>query len=148
MKTFKHSAKFIKCSWFCELFGISAITLLFWVLHIRDTVSETTRREENIHSWQQMCILVLTLGLVTPIYAMSIIFGFKFPWWLWISPIIMPFLLYVLMWLVEVALPPYDKAYVDTVFEREAKENADNPNYIPTFFSVWKYFKPLKNRQI
>ncbi len=56
-------------------------------------------------------------------------------------PATVPLLLYVLVWIVEILLPPYDQAYYDTCFEREAKINRGNPDYKPTFFSVWRYWR-------
>lgn len=58
----------------------------------------------------------------------------------------MPILLYVLAWFVELVLPPYNSAYKDSPFEREAYLNQNNPEYLANrpLFAVVKYI--LKNR--
>ena len=37
---------------------------------------------------------------------------------------------YFIEWLLEVLLPPYNKAYHDISFEEEAYNNENNPNYL------------------
>ena len=69
------------------------------------------------------------------------IVGAVTPWWVWTLPAAVPFALYVLVWIVEILLPPYNRAYLDTCFEREAKINRDNHDYVPTVFSVWRYWR-------
>lgn len=37
---------------------------------------------------------------------------------------------YFIEWLIKLVLPPYNSAYKDISFEREAKENQNNLNYL------------------
>lgn len=50
------------------------------------------------------------------------------------------FLLYFLEWLFRLITPPWKTAYKDISFEREAKMNQDNPDYLKTRkrFSQWR----------
>lgn len=100
--------------------------------------SETGLNEERIHSAQQVEVAVLTAIILSPFVASTLISV----WWLLLIPL-MYFILYVLFWFAEVLLPPYGTAYHDTCFEREAKLNRGNHNYIYTrSLCAWvKYFK-------
>lgn len=94
-------------------------------------VSPTILRHEAIHTRQQREILVLSLIIALPFAS----------WWSIPIALVMPFILYVLAWLVALALPPYDSAYKDTPFEREAYANQHNPNYLDSrpWFAVVRY---------
>ena len=94
-------------------------------------VSPTILLHEAIHTRQQREILVLSLIIALPFAS----------WWSIPIALVMPFILYVLAWLVALALPPYDSAYKDTPFEREAYANQHNPNYLATrpWFAVVRY---------
>lgn len=83
-------------------------------------------RHEAIHTVQQYEILALSalVALIASnIYA---------SWWYLLIVILMPIAIYVLAWLIELALPPYDSAYRDSPFEREAYLNQHNPEYLAT----------------
>lgn len=120
--------------------GYSAMTLLFWVFVRKEyegRLSEKTINHEKIHACQQSEIwaLAILIGLgaclLTPLSW----------WWMLATPAI-PLLLYVLSWLVEVALPPYDKAYYNTCFETEAYYNENDMDYLKK--RKWFTFKFLK----
>ena len=83
-------------------------------------VSPTILLHEAIHTRQQREILVLSLIIALPFAS----------WWSIPIALVMPFILYVLAWLVALVLPPYDSAYKDTPFEREAYANQHYPNYL------------------
>jgi hypothetical protein len=138
---------FVQWSKFCSFFGIGGITILFWVIcSMRpDELPTVFKKHESIHSWQQIALFVLGLSICAVISLVLGVFGILTPWWIWWAPILIPFVIYVASWLIEVVLPPYKRAYYDTCFEREAYLNEDNPNYSPTFFSAWRYI--LKSRK-
>jgi hypothetical protein len=153
--------KFVLATRFCRLFGISGITILWWVFYRKPPIPESFdfdrrkmavenpesllsyefKMEERIHSNQQTFLFLLgLLGCAATSFILGV-FGMVTPWWVWTFPVTLPFALYVLAWIVEVLLPPYDRAYYDSPFEREAKMNRDNHDYEPTIFSVWRYFR-------
>lgn len=120
--------------------GFVAITLLFFIVvrkvkrngvWEKRTVSETLLRHETMHAWQQLCLFV------TGLLAMLILAAFGVSsWWVWCLPILLPFGTYVLCWLLEIILPPYNKAYKDICFEGEANYNEHNKNirFVPFSF--------------
>lgn len=59
-------------------------------------------------------------------------------------------LFYIIEWVFRLITPPWSTAYDDTCFEREAKDNCTNPNYlsIRPRFAWTKYlgFKFLKRK--
>lgn len=137
----KIKPKFIPWPWLCKLLNVGGITILWWVFCASPAISDRFRRHETIHVWQQTALFVL--GLVACALASLVLglFGAITPWWVWTLPLTIPLLIYVLAWLVEVLLPPYNRAYYDSPFEREAFQNQEDPDYRPGLFSVWKYFR-------
>ena len=122
----------------------TAITILFWVfVKMRRTptggwyeprISDRLRRHETYHAWQQVCLLALGLAVMVVLAA----FGF-YDWWVWLMPLLAPFGTYVLCWLIEIILPPYNSAYKDICFEGEAQYNEQNlnPKFIPFSFLLY-----------
>ena len=80
-------------------------------------------RHEAIHTAQQYEIMTVSALIAL---VLSNIFA---SWWYLLIVILMPIAIYVLAWLVELVLPPYDTAYRDSPFEREAYANQHNPEY-------------------
>jgi hypothetical protein len=151
--------RFIPSKWLVPR-RFSGITILWWVFYRRPrNADEMLRgltvfpdgkfgRHETIHSWQQT--VLFALGVVACVLTSIIcgLFGAVTPWWVWFFPVTVPFVLYALVWLVELVLPPYNRAYRDSIFEREAYMNDGNPDYVPGVFSVWRYFRkgrPLRD---
>lgn len=89
-------------------------------------LSPKTKNHEAIHTRQQiewllfytavLLLLILTCGLSW--------------WWLCTIPFCYHALLYVAMWLLELLLPPYSRAYRDIALERECYENESDFNYL------------------
>lgn len=111
-------------------------------LFVREEVELTSRmyRHESIHTTQQYEIMLASamVALVASIFCAS--------WWYLLGVIAMPIVVYVLAWVMELVLPPYNSAYKDSPFEREAYANEDNPCYLweRTPFAWCKYI--LKDR--
>lgn len=127
---------------FIPVGNFSAMNILGFLFIKEDTkITKELIRHEAIHSVQQYEIFGVSAIIALIISCLSA------QWWYLLLVVAMPILLYVLAWLVEVALPPYNSAYKDSPFEREAYLNQNNPEYLanrPLF--VWfKYF--LKNRK-
>lgn len=97
-------------------------------------------RHEAIHSAQQYEILAVSALI-------SLVLGCIWAsWWYLLISIAMPILLYIVAWLIELALPPYKTAYKDSPFEREAYMNEKDPEYLANrpLFAWVKYF--IKDR--
>lgn len=93
-------------------------------------------RHEAIHTAQQYEILALSA------LAALIASNFYASWWYLLIVIVMPIALYILAWLIALILPPYDSAYKDSPFEREAYDNQHNSMYLATrpTFAWGRYF--------
>lgn len=79
---------------------------------------------EAIHTAQQYEIMTasaLVALVVSNLYA---------SWWYLLIVIAMPIAIYLLAWIIELVLPPYDSAYKDSPFEREAYLNQHDPMYL------------------
>lgn len=109
-------------------FGNFAMMNILGFLLVREEVEITNEdiNHEAIHTAQQYEVLTasaLVALVVSNIYA---------SWWYLLITIAMPIIVYVLAWLIELMLPPYDSAYKDSPFEREAYLNQHNPMYLAT----------------
>lgn len=101
---------------------------LLWFLIIREeyknSITATVERHEKIHSYQQIILFIISLIILL---ILSIFTNFK--WWYICVSLLIPFILYILSWIIEILLPPYDTAYKDICFEREAKALENDENY-------------------
>jgi hypothetical protein len=149
--SFDFKPRFVASRWLVPR-GYTGITLLWWVFYREDyidftydgptrTPTDRFRRHETIHSWQQTVLFALGLAACVLTSLICGLFGAVTPWWAWTFPVLIPFVLYALAWLVELVLPPYDRAYMDSIFEREAYLNEEDPDYVSGVFSVWQYFR-------
>ena len=107
-----------------------------------DEITITTKRHEQIHTIQQyeiLCASALISLVLCNIWA---------SWWYLLITIALPIALYVLVWLIELALPPYNSAYKDSLFEREAFANELNRNYLVTrpLFAWVRYWVDWRSR--
>lgn len=113
-----------------------AMNILGFLFVKEDTVlNDSLIRHEAIHTAQQHEIMTASaiVALVfSNIYA---------SWWYLLIVIAMPIVIYLIAWLIELVLPPYDSAYKDSPFEREAYLNQHDPMYLTTrpIGATWKY---------
>ena len=119
---------------------INILGVVFSRLPIKH-ISNSDIRHEAIHTAQQyeiLCLSALVSLVLSNIYASW--------WYLWLT-ITMPVAIYIVAWLIELVLPPYNSAYKDSPFEREAYMNDDNPEYLASrpLFAWVRYF--LKTRK-
>lgn len=102
-----------------------AMNILGFLFVKEDTkLDDELINHEAIHTVQQYEILALSalVALVASnLYA---------SWWYLLIVIAMPIAIYLLAWLIELVLPPYDSAYKDSPFEREAYLNQHDPMYL------------------
>lgn len=61
--------------------------------------------------------------------------------WIFYYPI------YLILWFLEVLLPPYPSAYKDTCMERECYDNDMNLNYLKTR-KPWNFLKYFKHDRL
>lgn len=106
--------------------GNFAMMNILGFLLVREEVEVTNEdiNHEAIHTAQQYEVLTasaLVALVVSNIYA---------SWWYLLITIAMPIIVYVIAWLVELMLPPYDSAYKDSPFEREAYEKMNDSWYL------------------
>lgn len=151
-------------------FGCMNILGLVFSRNPESEISIKTKRHEQTHTHQQYEIL-----MVAAIVSLILCNIFA-SWWYLLGVLVIPFIVYVLGFVVEAAIPPYHNAkicfegktlwgkvkavptwlckvwmdaYCDNAFEREAYMNDDNPDYLATrklFGWVW-YIIPKKNRK-
>lgn len=117
--------------------GFSAMNILGLVFTKvnPERVTQRTKRHEQIHTMQQYEIM-LTSALVS-----LILCNIWASWWYMLGCVVLPLIIYVLAWLIELALPPYNSAYKDSPFEREAYMNDEDAEYLVTrpLFAWVKY---------
>lgn len=96
---------------------------------------------EKIHSYQQIEIWVTSIVVTFPVCLLS---GLSF-WWILATPAI-PLLVYVLCWIVEIALPPYNSAYRNICFESEAIPAVySHPSFDPVIQDANFYLDAMAN---
>ena len=119
-----------------------AMNILGFLFVKEDTIlDDEIINHEAIHTVQQYEIMTAS-ALVA--MALSNLYA---SWWYLLIVIAMPIAIYLLAWVVELLLPPYDSAYKDSPFEREAYRNQYDPEYLakrPLFAWVSHI---LKNRK-
>ena len=109
--------------------GFSAVLTIF-ILWIRkehkgsNKLDEQFFNHERIHVYQQIEIWIVSISIVLVVC----LFLSLSWWWMIITPLI-PLLIYVICWIIELILPPYDRAYGNICFESEAIYNEANPYY-------------------
>ena len=127
------------------------------------------KRHEQTHTFQQYELL-----MVAAVFSLVLCNIYQ-NWWYLIGVVAMPFVMYVMSFILELVVPPYhnaqllwnDKsiplfkrigkwltkvwvdAYSDNCFEREAKMNENNPNYFVTrrFLGFLWYIIPKTERK-
>lgn len=122
---------------------IAMTTLIFiWIRkEYLDSYDEYTHNHESIHAYQQIEILVASIVLMAILIP---IFGWS--WWWMFASLVIPFIIYILCWIIELILPPYKSAYRNICFESEAMYNEGNLNYLKSRkpFSWIKYISNKK----
>lgn len=116
------------------------MTLFWWILtRIKDfAISDRELTHEKTHLCQIYGVWCITVPLTLLLCACGAISW----WWLLALPCAY-YELYFLFWVIEVLLPPYNTAYRDNCFEREARMNQDDPEYASPrhWFSWIKYIR-------
>ena len=124
-------------------FGLMNILGLVFSRIQKGAVSNSSIRHEAIHTAQQYEILALSALIAL---VLSNVYS---SWWYLLIVVAMPIAIYILAWLIELALPPYNSAYKDSPFEREAYANQYNEEYLATrkLFAWVKYILWNRNKK-
>lgn len=129
--------------------GFLAMVTLFilWIRreHKGDTrrLNERFFRHETIHVYQQTEIWITSIIIAV---LSCLIFNLSL-WWILATPLL-PLLIYVICWIIEIILPPYNMAYKNICFETEARYNENNPEYLNTRkLFQFKFLKYISNKK-
>ena len=120
------------------------MTVLWWLIirtEYKDKITETVERHESIHSYQQVVLFLFSL-IVSIILSLTT----NYSWWCLLLTPIIPLIAYVISWIIEIILPPYDRAYKDICFEGEARALESDPNYKKKLFS-FSFLKYIPNKK-
>ena len=124
--------------------GYLCMTILWWLIirtEYKDKITETVERHETIHSYQQITLFIVGL-LVSIILSLTT----DYSWWCLLLIPIIPLIAYVISWVIEIILPPYDRAYKDICFESEARSLESDPNYKKKLFP-FSFLKYIPNKK-
>jgi hypothetical protein len=125
--------------------GFKAMATLFIVWIRKECINRIdiyTENHEKIHCIQQveLAITGLIVGLLFSVILSN--------WWWMLLVLGFPFGLYILCWLIELILPPFNNAYKNICFESEALYNECDLEYLSKRklfqFSFFKYISNKK----
>jgi hypothetical protein len=120
------------------------MTILWWLIirtEQKDKITETVERHETVHSYQQITLFITSL-LVSIILSLTT----NYSWWCLLLTLIIPLIAYVISWIIEIILPPYNRAYKDICFEGEARALESDPDYKKKLFP-FSFLKYIPNKK-
>jgi hypothetical protein len=120
------------------------MTLLWWLVirtEYKDKITPTVERHESCHSYQQVVLLIFSL-IVSIILSLTT----NYSWWCLLLTPIIPLIAYVISWIIEIILPPYNRAYKDICFEGEARALESDPDYKKKLFP-FSFLKYIPNKK-
>ena len=124
--------------------GYLCMTLLWWLVirtEYKDKITPTVERHESIHSYQQVVLFIFSL-IVSIILSLTT----NYSWWCLLLTPIIPLIAYVISWIIEIILPPYNRAYKDICFEGEARALESDTNYKNKLFP-FSFLKYIPNKK-
>jgi hypothetical protein len=124
--------------------GYLCMTLLWWLIirtEYKDKITSTVERHESIHSYQQIVLFLFSL-IVSIILSLTT----NYSWWCLLLTPIIPLIAYVISWIIEIILPPYNRAYKDICFESEARALESNEDYKKKLFP-FSFLKYIPNKK-
>ena len=124
--------------------GYLCMTLLWWLIirtEYKGRVTETVERHETVHIYQQITLFIVGL-LVSIILSLTT----NYSWWGLLATPTIPLLAYVVSWIIELILPPYDRAYKNICFEGEARALESDPDYKKKLFP-FSFLKYIPNKK-
>ena len=120
------------------------MTLLWWLVirtEYKDKITPTVERHESCHSYQQAVLFIFSL-IVSIILSLTT----NYSWWCLLLTPIIPLIAYVISWIIEIILPPYNRAYKDICFEGEARALESDPDYKKKLFP-FSFLKYIPNKK-
>lgn len=124
--------------------GYLCMTLLWWLVirtEYKDKITPTVERHESCHSYQQVVLFTFSL-IVSIILSLTT----NYSWWCLLLTPIIPLIAYVISWIIEIILPPYNRAYKDICFEGEARALESDPDYKKKLFP-FSFLKYIPNKK-
>lgn len=124
--------------------GYLCMTLLWWLIirtEYKDKITSTVERHESIHSYQQVVLFLFSL-IVSIILSLTT----NYSWWCLLLTPIISLIAYVISWIIEIILPPYNRAYKDICFEGEARALESNEDYKKKLFP-FSFLKYIPNKK-
>lgn len=124
--------------------GYLCMTLLWWLIirtEYKDKITSTVERHESIHSYQQVVLFLFSL-IVSIILSLTT----NYSWWCLLLTSIIPLIAYVISWIIEIILPPYNRAYKDICFEGEARALESDEDYKKKLFP-FSFLKYIPNKK-
>jgi hypothetical protein len=120
------------------------MTILWWLIirtEYKDKITETVERHETVHSYQQITLFITSL-LVSIILSLTT----SYSWLALLAIPIFPLLAYVISWIIEIILPPYNRAYKDICFEGEARTLESDKDFRKKMFP-FSFVKYIPNKK-
>lgn len=124
--------------------GYLCMTILWWLIirtEYKDKITPTVERHESTHSYQQVVLFLFSL-IVSIILSLTT----NYSWWCLLLTPIIPLITYVISWIIEIILPPYNRAYKDICFEGEARALESDPDYKNKLFP-FSFLKYIPNKK-
>ena len=124
--------------------GFLCMTLLWWLVistEYKDRITPKIEQHESVHSYQQVVLFIFGL-IVSIILSLTT----NYSWWCLLLTPIIPLIAYVISWIIEIILPPYNRAYKDICFEGEARALESDPNYKKKLFP-FSFLKYIPNKK-
>ena len=124
--------------------GYLCMTLLWWLIirtEYKDKITSIVERHESIHSYQQVVLFLFSL-IVSIILSLTT----NYSWWCLLLTPIIPLIAYIINWIIEIILPPYNRAYKDICFEGEARALESNEDYKKKLFP-FSFLKYIPNKK-
>lgn len=124
--------------------GYLCMTLLWWLVirtEYKDKITPTVERHESCHNYQQVVLFIFSL-IVSIILSLTT----NYSWWCLLLIPIIPLIAYVISWIIEIILPPYNRAYKDICFEGEARALESDPDYKKKLFP-FSFLKYIPNKK-
>lgn len=119
------------------------MTILWWLIvrsEYKNKITKKTERHESVHSYQQV-VLFITAIIITIVLSLTT----EFSWWCLLATPLFPFVMYIISWIIEIILPPYNRAYKDICFEGEARALENDVNYKKKLFP-FSFLKYIPNK--
>ena len=120
------------------------MTILWWLIirtEYKDKITETVERHETVHSYQQVVLFLFSL-IVSIILSLTT----NYSWWCLLLTPIIPLIAYVISWIIELILPPYNRAYKDICFEGEARSLESDKDFRKKLFP-FSFLKYIPNKK-